>query len=161
MIILCMCIYMDILTDQHHIVQVTACIIVYNYLYIRILVPLCCIYSGWDTLVMNLSISWIPKDHGMRTCDFGTGMPNHSKASVQTVNRYDLCDVRVFQDDLIRCPSPPSRNHASADTLVFRLGAACLEPSRRGERSFKVSVYEMFPAAYMPITQTITIYNKH
>ena len=72
MIILCMCSYMDILTDQHHIVQVTACIIVYNYLYIRILVPLCCIYSGWDTLVMNLSISWIPKDHiGMRTCDFG------------------------------------------------------------------------------------------
>ena len=31
-----------------------------------------CLYSGWDTLVMNLSISWIPKDHiGMRTCDFG------------------------------------------------------------------------------------------
>lgn len=60
-IILCMCIYMDILTDQHHIVQVTACIIVS--ISIRILVPLFCIYSGWDTLVMNLSISWIPKDH--------------------------------------------------------------------------------------------------
>ena len=65
-----MCIYMDILTDQHHIVQVTACIQVS--ISIRILVPLSCIYSGWDTLVMNLSISWIPNDHiGMRTCDFG------------------------------------------------------------------------------------------
>lgn len=48
-----------------------------------------CLYSGWDTLVMNLSISWIPKDHGMRTCDFGTGMPNHSKASVQTITIYN------------------------------------------------------------------------